>query len=117
MTKIDSEKVSIINVYRSNTAGIDFIEKLKTLIDLDKTVIICGDFNFCASSESNNGISLFFKNMNFLQFVNDATHREGRALDHIYLYQKDNTFTHTCQIFGCYYSDHDKVTLYLKYQQ
>ena len=113
MTKIESNEVVVININRSSNAGKDFIEKLKPFIDFEKTTIVCGDFNFCSANQANHQISNFFRNLNFMQIVSDTTHTEGRSIDNIYLYQKDDPLTHSCRIFGCYYSDHDKVTLYL----
>ena len=103
--------MSIINVYRSGKAGNNFLEELKNLICFDRTLIICGDFNYCNKEQQNHPVNKLLKEMNFIQVVQDATHREGRMLDHVYLFFKEphNTNDFECKVTGCYYSDHDKV--------
>ena len=50
--------------------------------------------------------------MGFKQIVTQATHEEGRALDHIYIRQGQTTrFDWTLEYFPKYYSDHDGVGL------
>ena len=51
------------------------------------------------------------KGMDFIQVVQEATHIEGRVLDHVYLFCKKpfSPSSFECKIAGCYYSDHDKV--------
>ena len=111
MSKIVSPNLSIINVYRSEKAGKKFLEELRNLISFDRTLIICGDFNYCNKEQQNHPVNKLLKEMNFIQVVQDATHREGRMLDHVYLFFKEphNTNDFECKVTGCYYSDHDKV--------
>ena len=111
MSKITSPNISIINVYRSEKAGDEFLTALHNLISYDKTLIICGDFNYCAKEQANHPVHKLLKRLNFIQQVQESTHREGRILDHLYLYLKEPlTFTDIeCKVRGCYYSDHDKV--------
>ena len=111
ITKIVSSTMAIINVYRSGKASERFLKELEKLIEFDKTVLVCGDFNYCQKSEEHHPVNIFFKHRNFAQLVNEATHREGRLLDHSYLFCVE-TFSHVnweAKTYGCYYSDHDKV--------
>ena len=112
MSKIVSSKISIINVYRSEKAGSKFLEELESLISFDRTLIICGDFNYCYRDQQNHPVKELLKDLNFNQVVQEATHREGRILDHVYIFFKEplNSTTVECRVTGCYYSDHDKVT-------
>ena len=111
MTRIESSLFSIINVYRSAQADSAFITSLVNQIDLQNNVIVCGDFSFCSLEQQEHEIGKHLKSLGFVQLVKDATHREGRSLDHVYIYQKASTFSTSCTTRGCYYSDHDQVEL------
>ena len=115
MTRIESSSFLVINVYRSVQADSTFIKSLINLIDFESNVIICGDFNFCTLEQQEHAISKHLKNLGFIQLIKDATHREGRSLDHMYFYNKDSTIEVSCNRKGCYYSDHDQVELLIKY--
>ena len=112
MTRIES---SLFSVYRSGQADSTFIKCLSNLIDLDSNVIICGDFNFCSMEQQEHEISKLLQKLGFVQLIKNATHREGRSLDHVYYFYKDSTLAVSCNTRGCYYSDHDKVELSVKY--
>ena len=111
--KIKSSEYSVINVYRSENAGRQFLDEILNLLNFDKNIIICGDFNFCSKSQAKHEISLALQNKGFSQLVKEATHREGRSLDHMYVYLKDTSLTTKCEVAGCYFSDHDKIMLYI----
>ena len=110
ISKIESHEYSVINVYRSGNAGKTFLDNLISLIDFDRNVIICGDFNFCSNKENHHQISLELKNMGFIQMVNEPTHREGQSLDHLYVFLKNKSLQIECKVKGVYYSDHDQLT-------
>ena len=111
ISMIVSSKMSIINVYRSEKASDNFLKELEKLLKFDKTIIVCGDFNYCHSSQVHHPVHTFFTERNFIQLVSEATHKEGRLLDHSYVYYVEpfslNDFD--AKTHGCYYSDHDKV--------
>ena len=114
ITKIVSTSIIVINVYRSEDASSMFLTDLQKFIEVDKTVLVCGDFNFCYRSDVNHPVKLFFKERNFTQVVTEATHREGRIIDHTYVFCVDpyNVKDFEAKVQGCYYSDHDKITTY-----
>ena len=87
------------------------------LLDFDKNMIICGDFNFCSKNQEKHEISLALQTKGFSQLVKEATHREERSLDHMYVYLKDTSLSTKCEVAGCYFSDHDKIMLYLDKNQ
>ena len=111
MTKIVSSSMAVINVYRSDKASDKFLRELEKLINFEKTLLVCGDFNYCFKSEIHHPVNEFFRERNFIQLIKEATHREGRLLDHAYLFCvqpfKEDKFE--AKTYGCYYSDHDKV--------
>ena len=89
------------------------------VLRFDKTTIVCGDFNYCHSSQIHHPVHIFFTERNFIQLVTEATHRGGRQLDHSYVYCLEpyslNDFA--TKTIGCYYSDHDKVVTLIKNKQ
>ena len=111
--QIESLEYSVINVYRSENAGRQFLDEILNLLNFDKSIIICGDFNFCSKNQGNHEVSLALQNVGLSQLVKEATHREGRSLDHIYVYLKDTSLSTTCEVAGCYFSDHDRIILYI----
>ena len=118
ITKIVSSSIVVINVYRSDKASEIFLKELEKLITFEKTILVCGDFNYCPKNEIQHPVNVFFKQKNFIQLVTEATHREGRLLDHSYLFCVDpfSTTNFEAKTYGCYYSDHNKVvTLVDKY--
>ena len=56
-------------------------------------------------------VNMFFKERNFIQLVTEATHKEGRLLDHSYLFcvEPFSRSDWEAKTYGCYYSDHDKI--------
>ena len=115
ITKIVSDSMCVINVYRSEKAGDMFLKDLEKLLAYDRTILVCGDFNYCHISQVFHPVNLFFKQRDFIQIVTEATHREGRLLDHSYLFCVDplSRIDLEAKTLGCYYSDHDKVVTLL----
>ena len=111
---ITSDKLSVINVYRSSGCNCKiFCEWLELKMDVDKPTIICGDFNI-DFRESNNQISKFLKDkMKFQQIVVESTHEKGSVLDQVWinapLFEKVEV-EQTCMRF----SDHDMIKIVVK---
>ena len=81
-------------------------------MEIWKTIIIGGDLNVCALSRRKNYITLSLEELGFEQLVTQATHIEGRALDHIYVRKgKTTEFQMSLEYFPKFYSDHDGVGL------
>ena len=113
LSKIESEKIKVIGVYRSQDGNMaNLINEIRNLIDTEKTTVIGGDINICGLTQRNNFVTRSLEEMGFKQLVTQATHEEGRALDHIYMRQgKTTTYDWTLEYFPKYYSDHDGVGL------
>ena len=109
ISKVESQEFSVINVYRSGNAGKNFLHNLISLINFDRNIIICGDFNFCSLTENHNQISSHLQSIGFIQMVKEPTHREGQSLDHFYVYLKNDTLKTECKVQGIYYSDHNQI--------
>ena len=117
ITKITSEKMDILNVYRSSNAGDTFIKDLQDLLtdSIEKTTILCGDFNFCIKKHPRHPIKEFLGKKGFVQSVQQSTHIDGGVLDHVYILCKEPMEIRNVEtkLKGCYYSDHDKnITIF-----
>ena len=115
MSKVTSENVDVVGVYRSQEGDLRQLTKiLETLIDDAKTTVIGGDLNICALKNPNNVVSQTLKDRGFEQVVRIATHIEGGLLDHVYIRSGENKkFDWGLEIFPKYYSDHDGIGLTL----
>ena len=113
ITKLKTEKIDIIGVYRShNGSVVAIIEELQTLVDTGRTTVLGGDMNICALTQKNNYMTESLKEMGFQQVVKKPTHIDGRSLDHIYILPGRNIrFEWSLEYFAKYYSDHDGLGL------
>ena len=103
MTKVSSNDIDVINVYRSQQANHVFAEALQQLISKERETYIIGDFNLCCKkvdAQSRFGLSVGWK-----QSVRNATHISGSLIDHCY------TNGSVSKIFqeAVYFSDHDAI--------
>ena len=117
VTKVSSSEYIIINVYRSKSANNNsFLSALNDLFEYDKSIILCGDFNYFFEEELSHPVLKFLKEKNFKQIVNESTHIEGRCLDHVYIYNSLNSSKQTffSEVSCCYYSDHDRTITCVK---
>jgi len=114
--KITSKDMDIIGIYRSQNGNVvSLVGELQDMIDIDKTSVIGGDINICALQQPRNHITASLKEMGFKQIVMTATHKEGRAIDHIYWRQGQNArYELALDYIPKYYSDHDALCLTLK---
>ena len=56
MSKVSSEDIDVINVYRSSNASPSFLDDLKELIHADRKTHIVGDFNICYKKDRQNKV-------------------------------------------------------------
>ena len=114
ITAITSENVTIINIYRSSQANNEIVIKsLSSIIEnQDKSIIVCGDFNFCHRDEKSHPIYSYLSNNNFNPALEPSlpTHREGRCLDNIWIRNFANQETNAYLNF-VYYTDHGQTFL------
>ena len=119
LTKISSENVAIISVYRSSQGD---LEKLTThllnLIVPDKVNVICGDVNICFKSDRSNILIKSLEENGFKQFVKEATHIKGGLIDHAYIRSGLDSVEIDVSIYSPYYcaKDHDAVLISLDFE-
>ena len=81
LTKIASETVDVINVYRSSGANSNlFLGDLHRIIAKRRTIIV-GDFNLCYLSDNSHPIFESLREYGFHQLVEFPTHDKGRMID------------------------------------
>ena len=113
LTKLESEKLDIIGIYRSQNGNVvDIINVLADMMDIGRTTVIGGDVNICALTQKNNYVTASLKEMGFKQIVTNATHVSGGAIDHVYINQGTLAkFNWSLEYMPKYYSDHDGLGL------
>ena len=102
----------LILVYRfSENSNInEFTEEIVNILNLTKTVIICGDININLTKFPQNKFSKALLNIGFIQLVNSPTH----IIDHVYFYSNDVSTCSLYKIHPVYYSDRDAVSFSLQ---
>ena len=113
ISKLENEEFKVIGVYRSQDGDVRKLSTiLQNLADSKKTIIIGGDMNLCALTQGNNIVTKCLVGMGFKQLITEATHIDGRAIDHVYLRTSKKTrFDWTLEHMPKYYSDHDGIGL------
>ena len=115
LTAIESINIRIINIYRSSNANyVTIKEAIQSLIDIDsKSILICGDWNFCHRDEYNQPIYQFLIENNFVpaQIPPQATHSAGRCLDMIWTRFLRSDADHISWNNFVYYTDHAQLFL------
>ena len=97
----------LILVYRfsENSNIYEFTEQIVNILNLSKTVIICGDINVNIDKLPQNKFSKSLFNLGFVQLVNSPTHILGGIIDHVYFYSKNMSTCSLHKIYPVYYSD------------
>ena len=117
ITKISSQNIDVINVYRShgNSDDSTFVMDLLQLFDVNKKTVLVGDLNICYREQRNHFIVNTLEDHGFSQLVENPTHIEGRQLDHAYVYTPSNQekLKHQVSQFGQYFSYHDLIIINL----
>ena len=110
MTKITSSSMDIINVYRSSGADTQtFLQDLCGLIDSGNHTLILGDFNICYNSQSSDLLFHTLRCLGFKQLVKSPTHKDGRLIDHVFLFSPDSNVSYEVLQQAQYYTDHDLI--------
>ena len=110
ITKIQSDEIEIINVYRSAGAdNIKFLEDICGLISSGKQTVILGDFNICYISENSNQVFQVLRYMGFQQLVKHRTHIEGRLIDLVFFFSPDSSICFKVKQQAQYFTDHDLI--------
>ena len=114
--KCTSQKLDIINVYRSDDKSlIESAHLLNEFINPEKSTLIIGDFNVCARRNRNNEITKSLENLGFQQMIKDSTHIQGNVIDHVYWKDVDGKWEYPIIEHYCpYFTDHDALLITLR---
>ena len=116
MSKMSSDQVDVIIVYRSQDENYRSVKNnIETMMNINKTTIIVGDFNYCHKTDKNE-LSEYLKEKGFQQQVTDATHIQGAILDQFHFRSIKPEPAIVVEIFPTYYTynDHDMITVLLQ---
>ena len=117
LTKITSESLDVISVYRSQEGQIKkILNELSNLINWDKNTLICGDFNVCYNSNRSHKLITTLESFGFRQLVQEATHIKGGWIDHVYIRETETKLSVGCSLYSPYYCalDHDALLTTIK---
>ena len=109
---MSSTDLDVISVYRSSGGDkLEVLEFIKSLIDDQKTTMICGDFNFCTAIVKKSAFVKTLNNMGFEEKVKEATHIKGGNLDHVYFRSPRQNLSLKALLYSPYYptKDHDAI--------
>jgi exonuclease III len=114
ISKYESDNVDVIHVYRSQDQPIaPIMEIILSLLNLNKTMVVCGDFNICLKKSPNNSVTQELTSMGMVQLTKEATHIAGGHIDHMYLNKTKPETTAVQERYSPYYTDHDALCLTL----
>ena len=113
LTKLAGKEFELIVVYKAPT-GKDSVlaSHLERMINLNKTTIVCGDFNMCFIDSRRNKSTSFLLENNFRQLVHEATHIDGGHIDHVYIRSIESLAVLT-ELYSPYFTakDHDAMLI------
>ena len=110
--KLKHMDIDVINTYRSQTGRpIQFLESLKSVLELDRNTILTGDFNLCFNENRGNKVIDYLLAIGFHQLVQEPTHTKGRLIDHTYWLNKTGKYNAELERYSPYYSDHDGLCI------
>ena len=115
ITRISSNEIDVINVYRSKDCDMKEFElmifKMIDRNDLSKKILICGDLNIHFTKEtSNHFVRKIVDEFKFKQLVMGPTHDKGNTIDHVYV-SPALLGRVIIEKTSIYYSDHDLLTI------
>ena len=109
LATVDYKGAKLINVYRSSQGS---LTELKKMIDNRVSSghgVVIGDFNLCARMQKKNQVTTHLEKLGFHQKVTEATHIQGRIIDHCYVKESEEFRMKDLTLYSPYYSDHDAI--------
>ena len=108
MSRVITENVDVINIYRSQEEdNTGMVKELEHLIRKDTNTIICGDMNLCFLTKRGNQVTKMLEGMGFEQLVREASHLLGGHIDHVYSNLEQSEFNIDVKMHSPYYTSHD----------
>ena len=109
------QRFDLIAVYRfsENSHLEQFTNNISNMLNLSRTIIVCGDLNLDLAKYPTNKFSKYLFGLGFIQLVNTPTHIQGGIIDHVYFYSPQQVGCSLFTIHPLYFSDHDAVMFFL----
>ena len=122
MAAVSCKDLTVINLYRSANANteeliLDFLT-LTQNFDVQQTIVLCGDFNFCEREDKLHAFRKMLLEKGFKSLLKppQATHQEGRCLDQAYCkHGEPMRFLCTAQVGTSSFSDHDAIMISIRH--
>ena len=111
ITTLNLEEFQLTVVYLSKDADMDnVVADIENLLDLSKSQMIVGDFNFVPQEK--NVMTRFLETADLIQMISEPTHDMGKTLDHLYISSilKEKI---SCNVTFKYFSDHAALEIKL----
>ena len=115
LVKLAGIRCDLIAVYKAPLGNDGLLrDELQSLIDDDKSTIICGDLNLCFIDNRNCRTTKHLIEKGFRQIVKEATHINGGHIDQVYLRSKN--ISAEVELHSPYYTakDHDALCILLQ---
>ena len=113
ITKITSSTLDIINIYKSSGSNnSSFMDDLRTLICIEQSVLIIGDFNICYKSDPSNLVFEELRKLGFQQLVKSTTHTEGGVIDLVFFLACKESHPYNVRQTPQFFTDHDLIEIY-----
>ena len=116
MTKVSSEFVDVISVYRSKDGNLKVLANhILNMSTPNKATVVCGDVNVCFRKNKENMLSNNLTSCGYSQLVKEATHIRGGMIDHVYYKQSGSELEVDVTLYSPYYTafDHDALLITL----
>ena len=110
VTVMFSKHWDLIIVYKSPTGkDSDLRNMLQAAINLERSTLVCGDFNMCYSDTKNSNSITYLIDIGFKQLVQVSTHLGGGHIDQVYV----RDLKANIQLHSPYYTakDHDALLI------
>ena len=112
ITKIRSDSLDVINIYRSAGAPTDaFGNDVSSLISSGKQTLIVGDFNMCYNADFSHRLFESLRFQGFKQIVKNPTHIEGRLIDLVFINDLGPDITYQVNQQAQFFTDHDLIEI------
>ena len=112
ITKFSSSIIDVVVLYRSQGGSMEKLKQhLEALDNVDKPLLVIGDFNFCFMDKSSNPTKEYLKEHNFKQIIQEPTHIGGNLLDQAHIKDVREYHKYSMEVHSKYYTDHKALAV------
>ena len=114
ISKISSETLDVVNVYRNwneNTSQDSFLKDLQNLTSGQRLCYVVGDFNVDILKSHTHQICSMLKDNGFEQIISSSTHEGGGLIDHVYVKNITGGKLPVVSLSFPFYTDHAAIAI------